>query len=183
MQKNLAHRGLKRIARAHHWINLAQILPALLINQHDEYAIFEFKTTKIISITCHNEFYKVFCSHFRKASKSRDYRGTTLAGIEKKSDVDIKTRDLRTETHRSKQNPLVQEIFSGSGSDPGPRGPWISDRNPILSLKAVSEAVPWYSSPRYYDQFVDSGVDRHLKREDRSAKMPFFYQMYLKDRN
>ena len=53
----------------------------------------------------------------------------------------------------------------------------------ILSLKAVSEAVPWYSSSRYYDQFVNSGVDRHLKREDRSAKMPFFYQMYLKDRN
>ena len=40
----------------------------------------------------------------------------------------------------------------------------------ILSLKAISEALPWYSSSRYYDQFVNSGVDRHLKREDRSAR-------------
>ena len=45
------------------------------------------------------------------------------------------------------------------------------------------EALPWYSSPRYYDQFVNTGVDRQLKREDRNEKMPFFYQMYLKDRN
>ena len=42
-------------------------------------------------------------------------------------------------------------------------------------ILTLSEAGP---TSRYYDEFVG----RQLKREDR-AKMPFFYQMYLKDSN
>ena len=68
-----ALRSLKRLSRAHHWINLVQILAALLINQHDEYAIFLFKTTRIFSLTCQNEFDKVSCSYFREDSKFGDY--------------------------------------------------------------------------------------------------------------